>query len=765
MRTRLLLFLMLVVTSCTTHVVWEEVPSDHEVYKAYAFDIKGLPAGNDWALYFSQMPNYFEFSSQDGLEVIHLQGPLYKICPADAYEGKRNARVICHCDEIRRYPLAPQGAYLISGGRTRTVGLDVHLDLKDDGPALYAENANYVPAEVGRFDVIPQVKSLALCDGDIDISGGFCVEDGEGVPAAAWLAEELERIGMLNPEGRPVIFEEQPEGRAGAYSLSLTPERTEVGYRDEEGAFSAVATLVSILENGSDESISGFRIEDYPDMGYRGAMIDVARNFTCKEDLLSLIDELSRFKVNRIHLHFCDDEGWRIEIAELPELTEVGAFHQGDNEPDALLPSYNGVAEGFSSADGYYTEDEFVEILRHAAARGVSIIPEIESPGHARAAIVAMKKRGDLRLDDPDDASVYYSAQAYTDNVMNVASENTYRFMEIVISALDRMYEKAGVPFTDLHIGGDEVADGSWEGSPAVAEFMAKEGLATIRDLKTYFVLRMADICKAHGLRMSGWQEMPLHIDRKLDGRLQEVFGHANCWNTVPEWGDDEIPYHLANLGYGVVLSNVCNAYCDLAYNLNRDELGLNWGGTVNLEKSFALRPYDSYRSARYDVANNRTDYTGEGKEPLLRPDMIKGVQTQLFAETVREFDDITYMMFPKGLGVYERGWNAHPDFDEDEFYENFSRFSSTVYKNCMPRWNSLGYRYHIGQPGLKVEDGLLHANAQHPELVIRYTLDGSDPTEKSPVWNGPVEVGDAEVVKARTFYLDAESLISQLTL
>lgn len=763
MRIRLLLSFMLVVSSCAPRIVWEEIHSDHETYKAYAFDIEGLPADDDWALYFTQMPNCFEFSSPDGLEVIHVQGPLYKIYPTDAYDGKDDVRVICHCDEIRRYALAPQGAYIICGGRTRTVDIDVRLSLKDDGLALYAENANCIPSEVTRFDVIPQVKSLTLSDEDIDISGGFCVKAGDDVPAAAWLFEELERVDMLSTSGMMITFDRVSENRSGFYSISFSEDGVEIRHNDD-GAFSAVATLVSILENGSHENICGFRIEDYPDMGYRGAMIDVARNFIGKDDLLILIDELSRFKVNHIHFHFCDDEGWRIEIAELPELTEVGAFHQSFNEPDALLPSYNGIVEGFSSADGFYSEADFVEILGYAASRGISIIPEIESPGHARAAIVAMKKRGSLRLDDPDDASVYYSAQAYTDNVMNVAFENTYIFMETVITALERMFAEAGVPFTDLHIGGDEVAAGAWENSPAVVEFMSQEGLETIRDLKTYFVMRMASICKAHGLRMSGWQEMPLHIDRKLDCELQEVFGHANCWNTVPEWGDDEVPYHIANLGYGVVLSNVCNAYCDLAYTLNRDEPGLNCGGTVNLEKSFALRPYDNYRSVRYDLADSRVDHTGKGKEPLLRPEMIKGVQIQLFAETIRTFDDVFYLMFPKSLGVFERGWNAYPDFEEEEFYEHLSKFSSTVYVNCMPRWNSLGYHYHIGQPGLKVENGLLYANSPHSDIVIRYTVDGSEPSEDSPVWTAPVCVEDAEIIKARAFYLNVASKVSQLT-
>lgn len=765
MRNKILLILAFVVSSCAPVVVWEEVQSEKDGFRAYAFDLKGLPTGQDWVLYFTQMPNTFDFSSADGLETVQVQGPLYKIYPTESYKSSGHVRVICHCAEIRRLALAPQGAYIRRGGRARQVEMEVRLGYCDDGGGLYEANSRYEDVEVSRFDVIPQIKQLTLSDVAADISSGFSVGTEAGFGCGSWLKDELERIGLYSEDGIRIDFAGMSGDRQGAYAMAFHEDCLEIACSDREGAFSSVATLISILENGPGDSLSLFEVYDYPDMEHRGAMVDVARNFTGKKDLLLLLDELSRFKVNRLHFHFCDDEGWRIEIAELPELTEVGAFHLPDDEPLALLPSYNGIVDGESSADGFYTEEDFVEILRHAADRGISIIPEIESPGHARAAIVAMRKRGDLRLDDPDDRSVYYSAQAYTDNVMNVASENTYHFMEVVISALERMYDKAGVPFVNLHIGGDEVPAGAWEGSPAVAAFMESEGIGTIRDLKTYFVMRMAKICKDHGLKMSGWQEMPLHINRDLDAELQEVFGFANCWNTVPEWGDDEIPYHLANLGYGVVLSNVCNAYCDLAYTLNRDEPGLNWAGTVNLEKAFALRPYDSYRSARYTVGGARTENTGEGKEPLLRPEMIKGVQTQLFAETVRSFDDVTYMMFPKSLGVFERGWNSYPAFGEEEFYHHFSKFSSIIYGNYMPRWQSFGFACHIGQPGLKIEDGMLYANSQYPSVVIRYTLDGSEPSDKSPIWTEPVPIEGAKVIKAKSYYLARASLTSQISL
>ena len=227
--------------------------------------------------------------------------------------------------------------------------------------------------------------------------------------------------------------------------------------------------------------LEAMSIQDYPDLLYRGQMLDIARNYTTVDHLKKLIDILSSYKLNVLQFHFSDDEGWRLEIPGLEELTAIGSRrgHTTD-EKDWLYPAYDGGYDPYAatSGNGYYTREEFIDLLRYAAERHVQVIPEIESPGHARAAIVAMnvrykkyidtdpEKAKEYLLSDLQDTSRYVSAQAYTDNVMNVALPSTYRFMEKVIQEIVAMYKEAGAPLTTIHLGGDEVAKGAWMGSP-----------------------------------------------------------------------------------------------------------------------------------------------------------------------------------------------------------------------------------------------------------------------------------------------------------
>ena len=211
---------------------------------------------------------------------------------------------------------------------------------------------------------------------------------------------------------------------------------------------------------------------DAPRFGYRGLMLDVARNFQPKAAVLRVLDLMARYKLNAFHFHLTDDEGWRLEIPSLPELTSVGARRGHTLDSSRFLPPAYGsgpdVDQPFGS--GFYSRADYVEILRYAAARHIEVIPELEMPGHARAAIKAMEARfrtlqatGDAEgasrflLSDPEDRSIYTSAQGYHDNVMNPALPSTYAFIERVVQDLVALHREAGVPLRNLHVGGDEV--------------------------------------------------------------------------------------------------------------------------------------------------------------------------------------------------------------------------------------------------------------------------------------------------------------------
>ena len=567
------------------------------------------------------------------------------------------------------------------------------------------------------------------------------------------------------------------------YTINIGDNLIKISAATPHGIFNGTQTLLSMLKDKQTPYLlEAVSIRDYPDLAYRGQMIDIARNFTAPENLKKLVDIFASYKLNVLHFHFCDDEAWRLEIPGLEELTAVGSRrgHTTD-ESQCLYPCYDGGydPDAKTVGNGYYSREEFIDLLKYAAERHVRIVPEIESPGHARAAIVSMKARynkyfetdpgkaTEYILSEPEDTSRYVSVQYYTDNVMNVALPSTYRFMEKVIQELNAMYQEAGLSLYTVHLGGDEVPRGVWMGSPKCQELMKEKGMTKAHDLSEYFITQMADVMQKNGLKFSGWQEVALGHTEEAHQQLRGQAAGVYCWNTVP--GSDEVVYQTANNGYPVILCNVGNFYMDMAYNGHPDERGLDWGGYVDESVSFSMLPFSIYRSLRVDMAGNPIDLNNaeKGKTALteIGKKHIMGVQGQLFAETIRSFDGVEYLLFPKILGLAERGWNAHPVWEnlsgvreQQAFNQALALYYEKISKSEMPYWAKNGINFRLPQPGLLVKDGNLYANVAIDGAEVRYTTDGSEPTAQSTLWKEPVKCGSL-VVKAKTFYQGKESL------
>ena len=567
------------------------------------------------------------------------------------------------------------------------------------------------------------------------------------------------------------------------YTINIGDNLIKISAATPHGIFNGTQTLLSMLKDKQTPYLlEAVSIRDYPDLAYRGQMIDIARNFTAPENLKKLVDIFASYKLNVLHFHFCDDEAWRLEIPGLEELTAVGSRrgHTTD-ESQCLYPCYDGGydPDAKTVGNGYYSREEFIDLLKYAAERHVRIVPEIESPGHARAAIVSMKARynkyfetdpgkaTEYMLSEPEDTSRYVSVQYYTDNVMNVALPSTYRFMEKVIQELNAMYQEAGLSLYTVHLGGDEVPRGVWMGSPKCQELMKEKGMTKAHGLSEYFITQMADVMQKNGLKFSGWQEVALGHTEEAHQQLRGQAAGVYCWNTVP--GSDEVVYQTANNGYPVILCNVGNFYMDMAYNGHPDERGLDWGGYVDESVSFSMLPFSIYRSLRVDMAGNPIDLDNaeKGKTALteIGKKHIMGVQGQLFAETIRSFDGVEYLLFPKILGLAERGWNAHPVWEnlsgmreQQAFNQALALYYEKISKSEMPYWAKNGINFRLPQPGLLVKDGNLYANVAIDGAEVRYTTDGSEPTAQSTLWKEPVKCGSL-VVKAKTFYQGKESL------
>lgn len=662
-----------------------------------------------------------------------------------------------------------------------------------DATKIYESNLRLAgaPALV-QSDILPSVKKAVAIEGDnVVLEGKVALAFPENFAGEAKLLKEkltglygLEVVGNASVK---IVLEELLDRKEAVndeyYTINIDDNLIKISAATPHGIFNGTRTLLSMLKDKQTPYLlEAVSIRDYPDLAYRGQMIDIARNFTAPENLKKLVDIFASYKLNVLHFHFCDDEAWRLEIPGLEELTAVGSRrgHTTD-ESQCLYPCYDGGydPDAKTVGNGYYSREEFIDLLKYAAERHVRIVPEIESPGHARAAIVSMKARynkyfetdpgkaTEYMLSEPEDTSRYVSVQYYTDNVMNVALPSTYRFMEKVIQELNAMYQEAGLSLSTVHLGGDEVPRGVWMGSPKCQELMKEKGMTKAHDLSEYFITQMADVMQKNGLKFSGWQEVALGHTEEAHQQLRGQAAGVYCWNTVP--GSDEVVYQTANNGYPVILCNVGNFYMDMAYNGHPDERGLDWGGYVDESVSFSMLPFSIYRSLRVDMAGNPIDLNNaeKGKTALteIGKKHIMGVQGQLFAETIRSFDGVEYLLFPKILGLAERGWNAHPVWEnlsgvreQQAFNQALALYYEKISKSEMPYWAKHGINFRLPQPGLLVKDGNLYANVAIDGAEIRYTTDGSEPTAQSTLWKEPVKCGSL-VVKAKTFYQGKESL------
>ena len=681
LQTFCLIFGLLFTVSCANKpsVVWTEGEADPETGLAvHTLTVKNAPEGTDWTLWLTS--NHITpgklVDAEGSIELFH--GCYYKVSPMER-EGKD--LVIRYTDRpLQRHCWAPEGFAIEQNGKV--VALDAEFEFL---PSEVIPDFPYNHVKTEVWDMIPSLKS---------------VTPAEGTTTVAQMPE----------------VEIVPSCKAGWYKIVLDGE-CKVQAADEDGAQYAKVTLENLKRNAGGNELPDLVIEDWPDFGYRGFMLDISRNFTNKDNILKFIDLLAHYKASVFHLHFGDDEGWRVEIPQFPELTTYGAYHEfpykdengNYTETNYLLPSYNGSVDPkdlTSSANGHLTAAEYVEIVKYAWERRITVIPEFDTPGHSRAAIKAMQayaeRTGDdsYLLSDPEDKSEYCSVQYYKDNALNVALPSTYRFIEVVFDQLIAYHKEAGAPIPAIHVGGDEVPHGAWVGSEPCQKIMAERGWDNIELLKSYYIENVLDIAESRGVKISGWQELVMDLEDHVYERMKKNLYSVNFWHTGT--GNEEFPYKYANDGVPAVLSNMTNTYVDFAYTPDKTERGLSWGGFVDERRSFSLLPFDIYRSVRWDDKGRirNIEKLPEGKTPLVAKQNIIGVQAQLWTETVRSFDHVTSYVFPKVCGVFERAWNASPSWegttvaDDPAFMTELDRYYSTVVDHEMPYYEAEGVAY-----------------------------------------------------------------------
>ncbi|HQL96269.1 MAG TPA: beta-N-acetylhexosaminidase [Candidatus Hydrogenedentes bacterium] len=477
--------------------------------------------------------------------------------------------------------------------------------------------------------------------------GVFTLEDATRVTFPAGDAAAEAAAGMLGEALRPATGLPLAAGPGveGANTLHLRTEETGLGpegYRLEvagdralitgaagPGLFYGVQTLRQLLPaavfgaaraEGTVWAVPCVRVEDRPRFAWRGMLLDPARHFMPLEFVKKFVDTLALHKMNRLHLHLTDDQGWRIEIKKYPKLTEVGAWRA-----ETLVGHYAKKPWTFDGTrhGGFYTQDEIRDLVAYAAARHVTIMPEIEMPGHAQAAIAAYPQLGNVA--EPLQVLTYWGVNP---NIFN-PEESTILFLQDVLAEVADIF-----PGTYIHIGGDEAVKEQWEKSPAVQKRMADLGLKDEDRMQSYFISRMNDFLKARGKRLVGWDEI-------MDGGL-------GTDATVMAWRSVDKGITAAKAGHDVVMAPTAFTYFDY-YQAPAKGEPLGIGGFLPLKKAYSFDPVpgelDAAAAAR-----------------------VLGAQAQLWSEYILTPEHCEHMAFPRACALAEIVWTPQADRDYEDF-------------------------------------------------------------------------------------------------
>lgn len=539
-----------------------------------------------------------------------------------------------------------------------------------------------------------------------------------------------------------------------AYAIEINSEGPMINLTSPNptGMFYAVQTLFSLLDNALDEKeekvLSCGMIVDAPRFPYRGIHIDVSRNFVKKDEIQKMIKVMSLYKMNKLHLHLTDDEGWRIEIKDLPELTEVGSKrdHQLAKKGLAVEPTLGSGPDSSSGACGYYTVEDYQSILQCAKEHHVEVIPEIDMPGHSYAAVVAMTARynkfkdagnieaaKEFMLTDISDNASYTSDQRYTNNTINPCVEGSRRFVQKIISSLKELHQPIQ-PLKIFHVGGDEVPLGAWDGSDACNSYYNDnnldgsdpyldeededyESIKMTSALQEYFLNFVEEICQKENLQLAVWNDGIRDPTAKQKTDRPKM---VHAWR-ISRKNERHNPNILANSGYEVVISSATHTYFDHPYEPDPEECGLHWCvRKLDTQTVFEMRPLDMY--ACQDERFHKIDH-----EKLQNKKAILGVQSQIWGELLRTESMFEYMQFPRLLALAERAWHeAKWESNENELMkEDWIDFANTVGYKELGRLEQQSIKYRVPPPGIKVENGKLLVATVYPGLKFKYRQAG----------------------------------------
>ena len=488
-----------------------------------------------------------------------------------------------------------------------------------------------------------------------------------------------------------------------SYTIDVADSGAKITARTARGLFYGGVSLwqlaTSDARRGDAVVLPALSIQDQPRYAWRGLMLDSARHFQSPDFVKRTIDAMALHKLNVLHWHLTDDQGWRIEIKKYPKLTDVGAWRvppgpaaAADIDPATGKPRVYG---------GYYTQDEIRDVVRYAAQRHVEIVPEIDMPGHAQAAIAAYPELG---TGDAPGVSVDWGVHTYLLNV----EDSTFAFIEDVLDEVVPLF-----PGRYVHVGGDEAVKDRWQASPAVQARMKALGVKDETALQGWFLERLEAMLEKRQRKLIGWDEI---LESKLPAEA-----------TVMSWRGTNGAIEAAHKGHDVVLSPAPQLYINNLQSLAGDEPAARLDALVTIESLYGFEPTPA-------------ELTPEQARHVL------GAQVNLWTEHMRTETMVEHAVYPRLAAIAEVDWSPAGARDWNGFVNRlpaqFARYRAL----------GIGYADSAFRVQASIDAGKVTLAAQVKSAQIRYTLDGGEPTAQSTAYTAPFDAGNATAVRAAAF-------------
>lgn len=499
-----------------------------------------------------------------------------------------------------------------------------------------SQSLNIIPAPVkaevkqGNFIITPSTKLILAATG-AEKSAAFLnayLKKFYGFQLTTSKQQNWKNAIVLN-------YEKFENSKPGAYELKVDGNQVYIGGDNETGIFYAVQTLIQLLpaDKSKQLNIPQCSIIDSPRFAYRGMMLDCGRHFFPVEFVKQYIDFLAMHKMNTLHWHLTEDQGWRIEIKKYPKLTEVGAYRNG-----TIIGHHPGTGNDDTKYGGYYTQQQIKDVVKYAADRYITIIPEIEMPGHASAAIAAYPQlscfpdentpiaKGVKWSGDSTGKQVQQSWGVYPD--VFAPTNYTFKFLEDVLDEVMLLF-----PSKYIHIGGDECPKDYWKRSEFCQNLIKEKGLKDEHGLQSYFIGTIEKYLNSKGRQIIGWDEI-------LEGGLA-----PNA--TVMSWRGEAGGIEAARQHHNVIMTPTTYCYFDYAQSKQEDSLTI--GGYLPLETVYSYEPFTSKLTA------DEQQY-------------IKGVQANLWTEYIGNGSKVEYMVFPRMDALSEIAWSGQDKKNWNDF-------------------------------------------------------------------------------------------------